>query len=79
MKKKYRFIVLVIIVFLLITIFPGMAMTQDFNEAGYFGSGVAKIKNGNVSDARKKAFIDAQEKVLIAAVGSQLSLGGISK
>lgn len=79
MKKKYRFIVLVIVVFLLITIFPGMAMTQDFNEAGYFGSGVAKIKNGNVSDARKKAFIDAQEKVLIAAVGSQLSLGGISK
>ncbi len=54
-------------------------MTQDFNEAGYFGSGVAKIKNGNVPDARKKAFIDAQEKVLIAAVGSQLSLEGISK
>ena len=79
MKKIYRFIVLVIVVFLLITIFPGMAMTQDFNEAGYFGSGVAKIKNGNVPDAREKAFIDAQEKVLIAAVGSQLSLEGISK
>jgi len=79
MKKKYRFIVLVIVVFLLITIFPGMAMTQEFNEAGYFGSGVAKIKNGNVSEAREKALIDAQKKVLVAAVGSQLSLGDITK
>jgi hypothetical protein len=79
MKKNYRSIVLSIVAPLLIVIFPGMAMTQDFNEAGYFGSGVAKIKNGNVSDARKNAFIDAQEKVLVAAVGSQLSLREISK
>jgi len=79
MKKKYRFIVLSIVVLLLIIIFPGMAITQDFNEAGYFGSGVAKIKNGNVPDARKKALIEAQKKVLVAAVGSQLSLGDISK
>ena len=79
MKKNYKFNVLPIVFLFLMIIFPGMAIAQDFNEAGYFGSGVAKIKNGNVSDARKKAFIDAQEKVLIAAVGSQLSLGGISK
>ena len=79
MKKNYKFIVFSIVIPLWVVIFPGMAMTQDFNEAGYFGSGVAKIKNGNVPDAREKAFIDAQEKVLIAAVGSQLSLEGISK
>ena len=66
-------------IFLLVMIFSGRAMTQDFDEAGYFGTGIAKIKNDNVSDARKKALIDAQGKVLIAAVGSQLSLGDISK
>jgi len=79
MKENYRFIVHSIIVFLLIIIFPGILFSQDFNETGYFGSGVAKIKDGNVSAARKKAFIDAQEKVIISAVGSQLSLGDISK
>jgi hypothetical protein len=79
MKKNYRFIFLSIVVLLLIITFPERSMTQDFNEVGYFGSGVAKIENGNITDAREKAFIDAQEKVLIAAVGSQLPLGDISK
>lgn len=79
MKQNYRFILLSITVLLLIIIFSGTAITQDFNETGYFGSGVAKIKDGNVAVARKKAFIDAQEKVIISAVGSQLSFEDMSK
>ena len=79
MKQKYRHIVISKMVLFLLIIFPVLAFAQDFSEKGYLGSGVAKITNGNVSAARKKAFIDAQEKVIISAVSSQLSLGDMSK
>jgi len=79
MKQKYRHTVILKIALFMIIVFPGMAIAQDFSEKGYFGSGIAKIKNGNVSAARKKAFIDAREKVIISAVSSQLSLGDMSK
>jgi len=79
MKKNYRYCILLVYLFLLIFSFPCGVSCQEFNEAGFFGRGVSKIDNGNVSEARRKAFIDAQEKVLISAVGSQMPVSDISE
>ena len=79
MKKKYRYCLLLVYLFLLIFSFPCGVSCQEFNEAGFFGRGVSRIDNGNVSEARRKAFIDAQEKVLISAVGSQMPVSDISE
>ncbi len=79
MKKHYRLFMFPVFLFLLIFIFSGAAISQDFNEAGFFGRGVSKIEDGNVSEARKNAFIDAQEKALISAVSSYMPVNDISE
>jgi len=43
-------------------------------ENAFLGRGVAKIENDDVSEARRRAFVDAQEKVLISAVSMYLPL-----
>ncbi len=79
MIKHYSSCRGLVLSFLLIFTFPCGVISQDFNEAGFIGRGVSKIEEGNVSEARRKAFIDAQEKVLISAVSSQMPVSDIAE
>ena len=79
MKKNFSALVLSVSLFLTFFVFPGTTLSQDLNEAGFLGRGVSKIENGNVSEARRRAFIDAQEKVLISAVSAHLPVSEITE
>lgn len=57
---------------------PG-GFCQQLMENGFLGRGVSQIENDDVAEARRRAFIDAQEKVLVSAVSVYLPLEDIAQ